>query len=274
MSKSSVAKFAIVPSLIIFLITVLFFLQSRINHLRKESNPDSFLSLDPTEAVPTVLLGSFRGVMVDFLWIKAIARHEERKYYDLLAINNMIAKLQPRFPAVWIFQAWNMSYNIAHEWDLPENKWKWIKAGLEFAEKGALKNPTSGDLFFEIGYIYFHKFSSETVKYADYYRKKLKEETGKDSYQQAIYWVKKSLNYNQVLRNKFAIERTLCIILWNASLQAEKEGKLMDALEYATQSIKEWEAYLEMHPEDPKGKAREHLKIIKEKKLQLEQHIN
>lgn len=273
MRKSSVLKFFIIPSLIIFLIFELFFLQSRINHLRKGPIQGP-LYLDPTEAIPMMLLGSFRGIMVDFLWIKAIARHEEKKYYDLLAINNMIAKLQPRFPAVWMFQAWNMSYNIAHEWDSPENKWEWIKAGLEFAEKGALKNPTNGDLLFEIGHIYFHRFSSRTFKHIDYYRERLRVESGKDNYKEAVYWIKKSLDHNPVLRKRVVIERTLCIILWNASLRTEKEGKLVESLEYATQSIKEWEAYLERHPDDPGGKAGHYLRLINEKKLQLEQHIS
>lgn len=273
MNSNTVSKFTIIPLLIIFLTSGLFFLQSRIHHLRKGSNPDiSFLG--PTESIPIILLGSFRGIMVDFLWIKGIARHEEKKYYDLLAINNLIAKLQPRFPAVWIFQSWNMAYNIAHEWNTPESKWKWIKAGLEFAERGAVKNPASGDLFFEIGFIYFHKFSAKAIKYSGYYRKRLKEETDKDNYEEALYWIRKSLDYNTTLRKKIAIERTLCIILWNASLQAEEEGRLTKSLEYAKQSIKEWESYLERHPNDPGGKARNYLKLINDKKLQLEQPVH
>ena len=148
-----------------------------------------------------------------------------------------------------------------------------IKAGLDFAEKGALKNPTSGDLFFEIGYIYFHKFDSKSIKYADFYRKQLMEETGKDNYELALYWIRKSLDYNSTLRSKLVIERTVCYILWRASLRAEKEGKLRDALKYAKESIKEWENYLERHPDDPDGKAGSSLKLINEKKIQLEQKI-
>ena len=268
MRTLSLSKLTIVSSLIIFIISGLYFLQSRISHQKGGADTDS-ACLDPSETIPMILLGSFRGVLVDFLWICGIARHEEKKFYELLAINNLIAKLQPHFPAVWIFQAWNMSYNIAHEWESPESKWKWIKAGLEFAEKGALRNPASGDLFFEIGYIYLHKFHSKTFKYAEYYRERLREETGKDNYEQALYWVRKSLNYNSVFRPRLLIERTVCIILWHASLQAEKEGRFSDAYQYAAMSIKEWENYLERHPDDPDGKARGFLDRIYEKKLQL-----
>jgi len=272
MKKYSLPKFVLIPLIIIFVLSGLFFLQYKIDYLRR--GPDSnHTILDPLEVIPNVVLGSFRGVLVDLLWIRGIARHEEKKFYGLLAINNMIAKLQPHFSAVWIFQAWNMCYNIAYEWDSPENKWRWIKAGLDFAEKGAARNPTNGDLLFEIGYIYFHKFDSKSFKYADYYREHLEEETGKNSYRQSLYWVRKSLNYNSLLRKRIVIERTVCHILWHASLQAQKDGKQKEAYEYATESIKEWNAYLERHPDDPGGIAGSFLEKINEKMLELEQKV-
>ena len=272
MKKYSLQRLAIVSSLIIFVLSGLYFLQCKINHLRRGADSE-YTSFDPLEVIPITLLGSFRGALVDLLWIRGIARHEEKKFYELLAINNVIAKLQPHFTAVWIFQAWNMCYNIAYEWESPENRWRWIKAGLEFAEKGALKNPTNGDLQFEIGYIYFHKFDSRSFTNADYYRERLKEETGRDNFEQALYWVKKSLNYNSMFRKRIVIERTVCHILWGASLQAEKNGKLKDALEYADESIEEWDVYLQKHPEDPGGIARSFIGKINEKRLQLEQKL-
>ncbi len=48
---------------------------------------------------------------------------------------------------------------------------------------------------------------------------------------------------------------------------------MRDALKYAKESIKEWKNYLERHPDDPDGKAGSSLKLINEKKKQLEQKI-
>jgi len=93
MKKYSLPKLALIPLIIIFILSGLFFLQYRIDYLRR--GPDSnHTNLAPLEVIPNVLLGSFRGVLVDLLWIRGIARHEEKKFYELLAINNMIAKLQ------------------------------------------------------------------------------------------------------------------------------------------------------------------------------------
>ncbi len=59
--------------------------------------------------------------------------------------------------------------------------------------------------------------------------------------------------------------------MWHASLQAEKDGKRKEACKYATESIKEWNAYLERHPDDPGGIARSFLEKVNEKMLELEQ---
>ncbi len=250
------------------LVCAMFFVNVGITSLRDRSV--AYVFHEPTESVPLLLLGGLRGIAVDFLWVRAIARHEEKKYYELLTINNLISKLQPNFPAVWIFQAWNMAYNIAHEWDAPQNKWKWIHAGLNFAKKGALKNPESGDLFFELGYMYLHLFDRRFFPYADYYREQLKKEDGEDNYEVSISWLRKSLLHAPKLHNTLAIERTICHALWFASLCAEREGHLQKALEYTESAIHEWETYRTNHPDDSLTDVSEFLGTLEKKKGLLE----
>ncbi|MEB2310036.1 MAG: hypothetical protein OZ917_12170 [Candidatus Brocadiaceae bacterium] len=221
---------------------------------------------DPTESIPLLLMGGFRGIAVDFLWARAIARHEEKKYYELLTVNNLIAKLQPNFPAVWVFQAWNMAYNIASEWDAPQSKWKWIYLGLNFAKKGAVKNPDNGDLFFELGYMYFHLFDQRFFKYAPYYREQLKKEAGEDNYEEALYWLRQSLLHTQKLRNVLAVERTICHVLWHAALCAEREENLDMALQYCESAMQEWKKYYTNHPEDASTNVPELIHMIEKKK--------
>ncbi len=238
---------------------------------RNQSRTDVF-RYDPTESVPLLLLGGFRGIAVDFLWARALARHEGKKYYELLTINNLICKLQPNFPAVWIFQAWNMAYNIAHEWDAPQNKWKWIRNGLNFAKKGAIKNPDSGDLFFELGYMYLHLFDQRFFKYAPYYREQLQKEDGEDNYETSLYWLRTSLSNTPKLHNVSSIERTICHALWYASVCAEREGHLDKALKYTASAINEWKDYRTSHPEDTSTNINEFISIL-EKRNEFLQHL-
>lgn len=234
---------------LLLLVCIVFFVNICVFPLRNVT-VNNVSHYDPTENIPLLLLGSLRGLAVDFLWARAIVRHEEKKYYELLAINNLISKLQPNFPAVWIFQAWNMAYNIAYEWDSPQNKWKWIRTGLGFAKKGTLKNPKSGDLFFELGYMYLHLFDHRVFKYAEYYREQLKKDEGEDNFVASLYWIRRALLNSPKIHNVTAIERTVCHVLMYASICAENEGDLSKSIEYTESALKEWKSYQMKHPEE------------------------
>lgn len=253
---------------LLVLLCAIFFVNAGITSLRGTSIANAF-RYDPTESIPLLLLGGLRGIAVDFLWARAIVRNEEKKYYELLTINNLIAKLQPNFPAVWIFQAWNMAYNIAHEWDAPQNKWKWIRTGLNFAKKGASKNPKNGDLFFELGYMYLHLFDQRFFKHAAYYREQLWKEDGEDNYEASLYWLRKSLLHDPKLHNVLAIERTVCHVLWHAALGAEKEGDLDKALKYTNLAMNEWDTYRTNHPEDTSTNVSEFISMLEKKRVFL-----
>jgi tetratricopeptide (TPR) repeat protein len=260
--------------LLLGLLCAVFFVNICISSLRDRSIANKTPRYDPAEHAPLLLLGSLRGIAVDLLWIRAIARHEEKKYYELLTINNLIAKLQPNFSSVWIFQAWNMAYNIAHEWDAPQNKWKWIHAGLDFGKRGALKNPNSSDLLFELGYMYLHLFDQRFFKYADYYRKQLKREDGEDNYEASLYWLRKALSNTPKSYNTLAIERTVCHVLKYASVHAEKEGDFDKALEYTESAIYEWEMYRANHPEDTVINVDDFISKLEERKEFLQTLVN
>ncbi len=67
----------------------------------------------PSLAFATVAMGAFRGLVVDILWMRADKLKEEGQFFDARQLAEWITTLQPRFPAVWEFQAWNMAYNIS-----------------------------------------------------------------------------------------------------------------------------------------------------------------
>ena len=49
------------------------------------------------------------------------------------------------------------AYNVSVEWDAPEDKYVWIKKGINFLKQGVQKNPQSPDLRWDTGQTYFHK---------------------------------------------------------------------------------------------------------------------
>ena len=84
----------------------------------------------PPQVALGIAMGAFRGVFVNFLWIRANHLKEEGKYHEAIELARAITKLQPRFPRVWVFHAWNMAYNISVTTQTPEERWNWVSAGI------------------------------------------------------------------------------------------------------------------------------------------------
>lgn len=134
----------------------------RLNELRAESqmrlNSQVLKEVPPDIALLNTTLGPFRGVWITSLWIQADKLKEQNRFYDALQRAQWICKLQPRFPMVWAFQAWNMAYNISVTKHTPEERWKWVTNGAHLLQlQGIPLNPRTLDLYKELAWIYFHK---------------------------------------------------------------------------------------------------------------------
>ena len=103
------------------------------------------------------LLGGFRGIVADYLWNRAEEYKREHDWDRLAQTVEMITKLQPHFLAIWTYQSWNLAYNVAVEWDAPEDKYQWIKQGIQFVQQGVAKNRKSPDLVWDTAWYYYHK---------------------------------------------------------------------------------------------------------------------
>jgi tetratricopeptide (TPR) repeat protein len=131
-------------------------------HLNEVRRASGMQEVDVTK-LPTLgaaslfLMGGFRGVAVDVLWIEAMELHQSRRYAEERALIELIGDLQPNYISVWIFQAWNVSYNISVQYNDPREQWKWVKDGIAYLNKGLKLNPGNGDLLFYMGWLYYDK---------------------------------------------------------------------------------------------------------------------
>ncbi len=130
----------------------------------------------PSLAFATVALGAFRGLIVDVLWIRADQLKEEGKFFDAKQLAEWITLLQPRFGAVWDFQAWNMAFNIsvAIPATRPQERWQWVRNGYELIrDKGLEKNPRNFDLYRSIAWIFQFKIGNIMDDCHKYYKLQL-----------------------------------------------------------------------------------------------------
>jgi len=111
------------------------------------------------------LLGGFRGIVADLLWVRADDYKRAHDWDKLASTVDLITKLQPHFLAIWTYQGWNLAYNVSVEWDAPEDKYQWIKKGIQFVQEGVKKNKKSPDLLWDTAWFYYHKigFSDESI---------------------------------------------------------------------------------------------------------------
>lgn len=126
-------------------------------------------------AQPGMLLGPLlaigRAPIVDFLWMRASKLKEEGRYFDAYQLAELIGRLQPRFAAVWGFNAWNMAYNISVTLRPPEERWRWVWNGIVLLrDQGIPQNPRNAVMYKELAWIFFHKVG-DYMDDAHYYYK-------------------------------------------------------------------------------------------------------
>lgn len=107
--------------------------------------------IDPaSETIKLATLG-LRGVAANVLWEKANDYKKREDWTSLSATLEQIAKLQPNFISVWIYQGWNLSYNISVEFDDYHDRYYWVIKGVDFLKEGTKYNTREPRLMSEIG---------------------------------------------------------------------------------------------------------------------------
>src|SRR4030042_4765042 len=152
----------------IFLAAVLFTIAgSRLDYINSQRAVMKLVINEPLENAPpslafaTVAMGAFRGLVVDALWMRADNLKEQGQFFDARQLAEWITILQPRFAAVWEFQAWNMAYNIsvAIPATQPDQRWRWVKNGYELLRDEAIDKYKLNniELYRELARIFQHK---------------------------------------------------------------------------------------------------------------------
>jgi hypothetical protein len=131
----------------------------------------------PELVMATTALGGFRGLIIDYLWLRATELRSKGSHYEIVQIYDWIGKLEPRIPDVWSFTAHEMVYNICVTMPTAEERWRWILRGIEhIRDFGLFYNQNSPKLYWHLGLIFWDKVGLNPVdEHAFYYRKQWAE---------------------------------------------------------------------------------------------------
>lgn len=158
---------------------------------------------EPLEGAPPIVavgqaIGALRGIIVDGLWIDATIMKDKGLFYEAMALADMITKLQPRFASVWAFHGHNMAYNISVSVNTPEDRWEWVKAGIDLVRNQGLRyNPNDLQLHRELAFWFKHKIEGYSDDAHLYYKRQFRREwhevLGEPPYEQEarIAWIKR-----------------------------------------------------------------------------------
>ncbi|HNQ34915.1 MAG TPA: hypothetical protein PKN80_02500 [bacterium] len=165
MSKTAFRSRSIAAIILLFLI--LSPLQDSIDLQRRRMGFERRLMLMPGQVAGNLILGGFKGLAADLLWLQVESLFHSGQHYKMLPLFQSITFLQPKFITPWAVGGWHMAYNISVKAKNEEEKQFWIKHGVDFLAEGIKNNPERYDLYFELGWTYFNKVKdyANAVKY-------------------------------------------------------------------------------------------------------------
>jgi hypothetical protein len=123
------------------------------------------------EAARLSLVGS-RGLVITMLWQAAIDKQKRNDFHEFEVLVRTITTLQPNFITPWIFQSWNIAYNVSVEMHSLGDMYFYIARGIELLSEGERRNthrhldPKTGeelrigspDMRYQIAFYYQNKF--------------------------------------------------------------------------------------------------------------------
>lgn len=119
-------------------------------------SPDQFL----------FALAGFREMIAGILWVRADSFFDTGQYDAVLPIIRLVTILDPKQIDVYATGMWHIGYNFTDEDQRSDRRY--LPAALALGKEGVKNNPNTYDLYFETGWIWYHKIKDDydyAVKY-------------------------------------------------------------------------------------------------------------
>jgi hypothetical protein len=125
----------------------------------------------PMLALTTQVLGGFRGLIANALWIRSTQLQEDGKYFEMVQLADWITKLEPHITTVWTVQAWNMAFNISVKFPNHADRWRWVQRGIELLRDDAIRyNPDQPGLYGDLAWMFQFKMGQNMDDAHWYYK--------------------------------------------------------------------------------------------------------
>ncbi|MBX9790600.1 MAG: hypothetical protein K2Y37_16910 [Pirellulales bacterium] len=218
--------------------------------------------IDPVSETMKLATLGMRGPAANLLWTKALYYQKIKDFTNLSATLEQITKLQPNFIRVWIFQGWNLSYNVSVEFDDYRDRYFWVIRGVRFTQEGLEYNRDEPTLLREVGRVISRKMgqSDEHVQFRKLFRADddfhgSSADSERDSWRVGKKWFERCVEVIEKTGRRpkgsmdseasplmYLAEAPLCQLYYAATI--EEEGTFGDEARAAwAEAQRDWEAY-------------------------------
>lgn len=104
--------------------------------------------------------GVFRALAINFLWLRSSELKRQGRFFESSALARAITRLQPRLPGVWVYQSWDLAYNMS-TLSPREESFGWVVEGIGLLnDEGIHYNPSSYQLYAQLAFLYLNRIGA------------------------------------------------------------------------------------------------------------------
>lgn len=156
------------PALIVFLVVCILlqgFMQRRMifGQWKKDFNPgkgkvyENSGAMSPDQLL--AVLAGFREITAGILWVKADSFFDSGNYDAILPLIRLVTMLDPNEIDVYATGMWHIGYNFTDEEQRSDRRY--IPSALALGREGCRQNPDTYELYFEEGWLWYHKIDDD-----------------------------------------------------------------------------------------------------------------
>lgn len=165
-----------------------------------------------------VAMAGFREMIAGILWVRADSFFDTGNYDAILPIIRLVTWLDPKQIDVYATGMWHIAYNFTDEEQRSDRRY--VPPALALGKEGAENNPHTYEMFFETGWLWYHKID--------------------DDYGKAVNWFQDALERKDM--DLIAARKNL---LSNA---LQRDGKVQEALDFYFKLLADAENAYEKDP--------------------------
>jgi hypothetical protein len=122
-----------------------------------------------------VAMGGARGIIFEVLWWRISELQRQDRYAEVMPLTDLLVTLDPASPDTWVYNSWNLAYNVSAAHHDDADRWHWVKQGVELLERGLRITPKATPILRQLGWTFEDKIGRDSDYSAPYYRNHLSE---------------------------------------------------------------------------------------------------